>query len=463
MLVTASVLIACRPGQEPLAEAPPIVIITLGALPAHLVGALGGEEGWTPHLDELASEFWVERAVAPSSSPIPSMASLMTGVDGWAHQLVSHRAKRLRADVATLPEALGDGWSSHAFFPLRHRYQDFGLLSAFDDVEELPPADEMGRVLERVEGRSLVWIHLPDPVFPWVDRREQVPRLGPRKGTYERVERRWLMPYADPKVDVPEPLLAESQELLRHQVAWADEQIGRWIAALRRDPEWPGMWVVVTALHGVEMGEHGQILFAQNLERLAIEVPLFVKPSSSSELRLGDLPFASTSRIAATLLEGAGLRPSPAMAPSLFDAAEGALSSLYDHGGVNRLSLVRSAGTGGAVQVLWGRRYAREEPEMWAAEAVEAGLGSQPVEESPRLVLGRIRRAFRDVPPLQGLKGVPPEVRLVRWRQRSAADALEDAATKGRMLQALLHRWRQFHSVERPPRGESRYWSEEGR
>ena len=403
------------------------------------------------------------RAVAPSSSPIPSMASLLTGVDSWAHQVVSHRAKTLRADIMTVPQLLGDGWQRRAYVPMQSRYQDYGLLDGFDSVEALPPASEAKQLLAGLDGQTFLWIHFPDPVFPWVDRRSSLPRLGPRAGAFDRMERRWLMPYADPSLDVPEPLLSEAQELLRHQVAWADEQIGQWVAALRETPSWPRLRLVVTALHGLELGEHGQVLFAQNLERRSLEVPLVVKLGPDLERELGEVTFPSSSRLAATLIEVAGLSPAPAMEPSLFSEASGAVSSLYDHGGVNRLSLVRGAGTGGAVQLLWNRRYADEEPEMWAAAAVESGLGSQPIRESPRLVLGRIRRAFRDVAPLRGSPGSTPEIMLVRWDERSAIGALEDTATEQRMSQALLQRWIHFHSVERTPREEQRYWSVEQR
>ena len=64
----------------------PVVLITVDALRADLVGALGGPRGLTPNLDRLAAEAdWAERAVAASSWTVPSMASLFTGLQPWRH------------------------------------------------------------------------------------------------------------------------------------------------------------------------------------------------------------------------------------------------------------------------------------------------------------------------------------------------------------------------------------------
>src|SRR5258708_24656125 len=58
---------------------PPVVLITLEALRADVVSGLGGEPGLTPNLPALVRQAdWAGRAVAPSRSGGPPMASLFT-------------------------------------------------------------------------------------------------------------------------------------------------------------------------------------------------------------------------------------------------------------------------------------------------------------------------------------------------------------------------------------------------
>ncbi|MEM6797828.1 MAG: sulfatase-like hydrolase/transferase, partial [Acidobacteriota bacterium] len=292
---------APAPAENDAALAGPIVVITLSALP---VDALG-DATWTPALDELAARSWSNSALAPSSSPIPSLGSLLTGIDPWLHQAYSHRAGPMREGVPTLPQRLTEaGWSTRAFFPLHHRLHRFGFFAGFDSVEESGEDESTRSALRDAPDASLTWIHLPDPGFPYVDRREQLPRLPELQAETERIERRWLMPYADPELDMPEPLLSAAQELYRHQVAWADHRLGRLIEALRTNPRWERCTLIVTALHGNELAARGQVLFAQNLSRPSLEVPLIVRIPEGAGRDLPDSGAAvSTSRLAATVLD----------------------------------------------------------------------------------------------------------------------------------------------------------------
>ena len=88
----------------PPAHQGPIVLITIDALRADVLGAK-----LTPNLDELAAESaWAGRAVSPSSWTVPSMATLFTGLQPWASG-AGRRPRRAADDLVTLPEALKAG------------------------------------------------------------------------------------------------------------------------------------------------------------------------------------------------------------------------------------------------------------------------------------------------------------------------------------------------------------------
>src|SRR6185436_71309 len=118
--------------------------------------------------------------------------------------------------------------------------------------------------------------------------------------------------------------------------------------------------LVVTSIHGEEIGDHGQILHGGNLGRAGLEVPLVIKLPRSSRLRLRPpaTQRVATARIWATLVEAVGGEPPPAAAPSLFrDAPPEVLSELYLTNGTNRFSLLETAADGD-LQLLQESRFA---------------------------------------------------------------------------------------------------------
>ncbi|MEM8996846.1 MAG: hypothetical protein AAGF23_18820 [Acidobacteriota bacterium] len=435
-----------------------MVVVTVGALPAQMVGGLGGEPGWTPNLDGVIAETLGLRAVSASSSPIPSLASLMTGVDSWTHGLVSHRSDGLRSGVQVLPQMLGGEWVTEIYFPRGSRLQEFGLLEGFGRTQAYSGSELPLSRLKALGNNELVWVHFPAPFFPWKDRGGEIARLPARTGELDRIERRWLMPYANPLEAIPSPLLAESKELYRHEVAWLDERLGDVFQALKANPRWSDLTLLVTALHGNELGEHGQVFFAQNLQRTSIEVPLLIKLGAAVEQRVakgGGPP--STAGIVGTVLEISGTRPPPALAASFFEKPGPAMSSLLDHGGVNRLSAVSNSGSE-TQQVLWMRPYSPVEPELWAAQAVEAGLGSFPIRESPGLILRRLQRAFRHTVPTRGDPRSDPEIEFVRWLDDGRVEGFGEQPVGQWGAEGIIRRWGLFQSTETTPLEESRSW-----
>ncbi|MEM9554870.1 MAG: hypothetical protein AAGC60_11465 [Acidobacteriota bacterium] len=449
VLLTASV--ACRDADsapDGLSERSggPIVLISLGALRPADVEHMPALRGFAQGAD------WSGRAVAPSSSPVVSAATLLTGVDPWVHGVLAFDDLRDPLGAPTLAQELGAlGYFTEAHLPASSGLARYGLLAGFDVVDA--SEDSRGAVaqLARVDDAPrLLWIHLAAVGFPLRDRRGDIPTLPepPRS----RVDLLELFPSSDPEVALDEMLHRATEALWRHEVAVVDRRLEQLFAALERSGWRHRALVVVTALHGLELGEHGQSLYGWNLGRAAIEVPLIVDlPDGAPSLGLpAGLPVARQ-RVASTLVEAAGATPSPAhLAPLTRVDDTPILSSLYLRDGVNTFALVVAGASpdAGSAQLLREARFAPAEAEYWPAVRARAGE-TLALGESPARIFERLRRAFRHTPPFEGPLGIGQ--RLERWRAEGGVETVDDPALQAELAQALQERWRRAASNGQTP------------
>jgi hypothetical protein len=371
-----------------------------------------------PHLDALAREAdWVGRGIAPSSGSLPSLGTLHTGLRPWQHQALHEGRPGLAPDLVTLAEALRARGYTTGGYPGDFWVQErFGFSQGFQAFTRLGRGRRaLDRLANLGSGRHFVWLHLPEPGAPYIRRDEYLSRLGPDAPDLPpRIRVAQLEPFLDPATPLPPGLRRRFLSMYRLNAAWADERLGVFLGALRASGQWDRSLVVVTSIHGEEIGEHGQILHGANLGRSVLEVPLVVKLPEGSGLRLR--PAAAqrvgTARIWATLVEAAGGEPLPAAAPSLFRAAPPeVLSELYLTGGGNRFSLLD-----GDLQLLRESRSA----------------------------------------PLSG-EGAPV-LRLERWLPGSGTAAVEDPGKKAEMAREITLAWHRFVPEELPSGSEPAAW-----
>ncbi len=457
----------CGPGPAP--HDGPIVLITLDSLRADAVERLGGEPGLTPRFDELIQEAdWAGSAIASSSWEGSTMATLFTGLRPWQHQVLHPGRARLQKPLLTLAEALkSSGYETGGFFSGPWYDQSFGFQQGFDQFQHFGKGR---RALERLSalprGRSFTWVHLPSPQAPYVRRDSLLSRLGrlppqlPRKLMPMQLE-----PWFDPAHPLPVNQRRRLWAMYSLNVAWADEQLGGVLDALRASGSWDDTLLVVTSNHGEEFGEKGQILHGGNLGRQLIEVPLAVKLPAGFERRfqIGKGERVAAARIWSTLVEAAGGAAPPAAAPSFFRRVpSSALSELYLTNGTNRFSLVE-----GDLQLTWESRFAPPEPEYYVARM---GARSREVrtrmKEDPKVIFNRLRDAFSVVPPLHGLPGGEPVLTLERWGARGtqpvapAKPGETTPAAVREMADRLAREWGAFVPEELPPAQEAREWGE---
>lgn len=449
----AGMLGGCRGEAPKPAHKGPIVLITIDALRADAVGALGGPPRVTPHLDRLASEStWAGRAVSPSSWTVPSMASLFTGLQPWVTQNWGGGRAVLREDLVTLPEALkARGYRTSAYRTNHWLQREYGYAQGFDTFQYLREGKRAVAALEKLGGGAeFVWIHILPPHAPYVRREPFLERLnGAPRDLPQKVRPLDLEPYYDPAVPLPPEQERVFRAMYALNAAWADDILGRMLEALRRSGHWEETLLVVTSDHGEEFGEHDQIAHGGNLGRPLVEVPLMVKLPAGFERKLALEPgrAVATIRTRATLIEAAGGTPEPGTAPSLFqDVKAGALSELYAGNGVNRFSYVE-----GDRQLLWESRFAPSEPEYYRARY--EGIGGRPeppLSEPSQAIFGRLDDAFARTLPLSGREGTRPEITLWRWTERGS-ELVEDPGETQAMARRLRQMWLAVNGQETAP------------
>lgn len=432
----------------------PIVLITLSDLRADLVASLGGETGWTPELDRFAAEaHFAQAGVTASSSPVPSILSIATGTDPWQHGVLSHSSHQRSADLPTLGEMMSEmGFRTRLWAPLKAKgLARYGPFDGFQESRKISELLASPSLLEEdsVSGPSFTWIHLPYVAFPYKDRRDALPRLQGRPIPEKNVvEKNQLLLFANPKIPLPSPLESSARELYRHEVAWADARVGELLQILREGPDYDKSLIVITALHGTELGERGQTLFGQNLGRESIAVPLLIKLPEGQEPAFPDPegPVAVT-RIWSTLAEMVDRPTAPAHLPSLFrQSSTPILSSLYGHGPLNRFSIIDQH-HGETYQAILNIPYSRPEPHFFAAQMVQAGWKKFPVKTPPKRMRRRMEKNFSAVPPLSGSRAV--QLTLEQWLDDGSTREITESELRSSFAEELELRWRRFADLER--------------
>jgi len=298
-----------------------VLLITLDTLRADHVGAYGSTRGTTPAIDALAAR-GVRFAEAGSTVPLtlPSHATILSGALPLHHGLRNNGLGSFPEDRPTLATLLSDrGYRTAAFvgaFVLDHR---FGLnrgFSLYDD--EIPRDPTLGDHLEAerradlVVERALTWLAAKDarPFFAWVH------LYDPHA------------PYTP-----PEPFRSRfAASPYDGEIAFADQQVQRLLAALEQSGEREKTIVVVTGDHGESLGEHGEQTHGLLLYEPTLRVPLVVSAPGLLDPHVVRTP-VSLADVTPTLAGLMELPFAPAdgrdLSASLRDRKEPAAADLY--------------------------------------------------------------------------------------------------------------------------------------
>lgn len=308
-------LLALRPvrlARRSRASRPNILLITVDALRADAVGALGAGPGATPELDRMAREGALfTRAQSASSWTLPSIASIQTGRFVPGHG-VSSRRPVLPPGVPTVATRLaGCGYATGAVVSSTFTRSAFGFDHGFDVYdEEISPdwkrllapraVHRLGlfrTALARVDERNaaetvdaaerLMGGRSPEPFFVWLHLFDPHPPYAPPAPWGSAARAAVRSPWdgrIGPLVEVGDgrrapPSRAEVERLralYAAEVAYADHEIGRLRAFLESRGLWERTAVVVTADHGDAFLEHGRLVHGDVYQEI-LRVPLLVR------------------------------------------------------------------------------------------------------------------------------------------------------------------------------------------
>jgi arylsulfatase A-like enzyme len=282
-----------------------ILLITVDTTRADYLSCYGSALLTTPNIDALASRgvrFDAATAVVPLTGP--GHASMLTGLYPRDHGAIRNGVP-VAEDIPTLATILSArGYTTAAFISgWTLRTQVIGLHRGFDHFDDSmtdryhavndqrlgdQTADEAVAWLEEErEGPFFLWVHFFDPHEPFTDHKME---LAPNPAA--RV--------AAPDKDV---LQRYSQE-----VAFADLQVGRVLAALEESGAGDDTMILLTSDHGEAFGEHGTKGHGRELYQTTQNVPLILVHPLVGQDKVSDLP-VSTLDVTPTLLDLLDLPP----------------------------------------------------------------------------------------------------------------------------------------------------------
>lgn len=311
-------------------EAPLVILITVDSLRWDALGAYGNQRGLTPNLDDFAAQSTrFERAYATSSWTKPSMVSVMSGMlpsehlvllsglqvhlqrarefakDSTREQLLGEIEKRLArlayvpSDVPLFHEYL-DGYARGAFVNNPHLHRQFGLDRGWDEYAFFPSKTFQrgqmfantpimnARALQFMDdrlGACFTWLHYNDVHYPYGPLEPSLGQIRSQPVPFEMSRYDIHMHESLARQDDP-----ETNQLLRDFYAAGvrqfDAHLGQLFAGLKERGLFDRALIVITADHGEEFREHGEMGHGNNLFDSTLRVPLLLKLPGQREMRV---------------------------------------------------------------------------------------------------------------------------------------------------------------------------------
>ena len=275
VLVSGLVASGCSRGPTvPEGAARHLVLVTLDTTRRDRIGAYGGPEGLTPHLDALAERGVVfTDAVAQAVSTPPSHASILTGLNPPSHGLRTLWGQKLDPANVSIAELLAQrGFTTAAFVDALPLRVEMGLDQGFGVYEaELPKgAKERGvevvneSVRQWLAGaesppeRMFLWVHYFAPHTPYFAPAEFRERLGVGDATKDSL----VTPIDGNKRDsdthqISEEDVERMRALYDAEIAYTDYAVGELMGILEEAGLLAEAAVAVVADHGEQLGDYG--------------------------------------------------------------------------------------------------------------------------------------------------------------------------------------------------------------
>jgi Flp pilus assembly protein TadD len=250
----------------PASAVPDVVLITVDTLRADRVGG-----ALTPAINavgERGARFLAARTTVPLT--LPAHVSLMTGAIPPATGVRLNGVHRFDGSRPTLATLFKDaGFETAAFIGAFVLDRQFGLAPGFDTYDDqitrtpgAPLNLEAERPASAVADRAIAWL------------RERQEAGGPSRRPYFV----WAHFY-DPHAPYTPPADARARaggDAYNGEVAYADAEIGRLLAAVAATTAGRPTLVVILGDHGESLGEHGERTHGMLLYDGALRIPLVI-------------------------------------------------------------------------------------------------------------------------------------------------------------------------------------------
>ncbi len=264
---------ACSTGPSaPLYEGANVLLVTLDTLRADRLGSYGYGRGDTPRLDQFARDgIRFDQAVSPMPMTLPSHTSLMTALEPYEHGVRDNAGFELAPDLFLLAESFQEaGYDTGAFVAAYVLHARWGLSRGFDLYNDEEVSGIWGAASSR-RGDEVV-----EAALPWLLQEREAPFFG------------WVHLY-DPHAPyaAPDPWGARfTDEPYDGEVAFTDSVVGSLLDGLEAAGLLGNTIVVITADHGEDLEDHGELGHALFIYDTTVRIPLL--------LRLPDLAAAGT-------------------------------------------------------------------------------------------------------------------------------------------------------------------------
>jgi arylsulfatase A-like enzyme/Tfp pilus assembly protein PilF len=265
-LLTASAAINLA-AQAPIKPPLNVVLITIDTLRPDHLGCYGYKSIKTPNIDALAADgVRFDRAFTVVPVTLPSHTAMLTGTYPMLNGMHDFSGNKLNPQQPTLASVLKQaGYQTGAVIAAAVLDSRFGLNQGFDfyydhfDFNRLDEAnlDEMKRPGDVVADVALdwlannskrkffLWMHLYDPHLPY------------------HLREPYSRDYAARPYD--------------GEIAFADEQVGRLVRALKEKGIYENTLIVLCGDHGESLGEHGEKNHGFFIYNATMHVPLIVR------------------------------------------------------------------------------------------------------------------------------------------------------------------------------------------
>ena len=299
-----------------------IVLITIDTLRADHLSCYGYDRRTSPNIDSLAAAGIIcTNVFAPSSWTMPSMASLFTSVYPINHGVIHGIGLKMdqaiyvqeifSPDLRTLAEVLqAHGYTTFGVASHRSLDEKFGYARGFDYFTCLPflSAQEVNKAvcdwedkIKKAE-KFFLWIHYFDPHSPYSAQSPWAREYALQAHTEVLLDlpalsgaelARLLQKCPDGGLpDATQPLCGNLKQLLQNyndnvinqqdhnialydsEISYVDAHIGMLLKQLNLCDD---ALIVITADHGEEFLEHGEMGHGHNLYQQTLHIPLIMK------------------------------------------------------------------------------------------------------------------------------------------------------------------------------------------